>query len=62
MKITIAKVFPQDDELLCDLYWRMKENIEYFTNNHQDVAMNIKEDVEEGCVLVKSLKMEESVN
>jgi hypothetical protein len=62
MKITIAKVFPEDDEQLSELYWRMKENIEYFTNNHQDVTMNIKEIVEEGCILVKSLKLEESVN
>ena len=62
MKITIAKVFPKDDEPLDDLYFRMKDNIEYFLNNHQDVSMTINQDDVENCILVKSLKLGENVN
>lgn len=62
MKMTIAKVFPEDDELLCDLYYRMKENIEYYLNIHQDTSIDVIKDEEENCVLIKSLKLEDSVN
>ena len=60
MKITIAKILPQDDELLCDLYYRMKEHLEYYTNKHQDTSIDISQ--EDGYVLIKSLKLEDNVN
>ncbi len=62
MKITIAKIYPDDEELLCDLYHRMKENVEYFTNKHQDVTIDIKQNEEENCLMIKSLTLGESVN
>ncbi len=62
MKIMIAKVYPENDELLCDLYSRMQTNIEYFINNHQDVSMTINQNILKGCILVKTLKLGEHAN
>lgn len=62
MKIMVAKVYPEDKELLCDLYSRMQTNIEYFLNNHQDVSMILDQNILENYVLVKSLTLGESAN
>lgn len=62
MKMIMAKIYPEDDELLCDLYHRMKEGVEYYTNNHQDMTITINQDTEENCLLIKSLKLGENVN
>ncbi len=62
MKMIIAKIYPEDDELLCDLYHRMKENTEYFINKNQDVTISIKQNIEDNCLDVKSLKLGESIN
>lgn len=62
MKIVVAKIYPENEELLCDLYSRMKTNVEYFINNHQDVSVTLDQDVLDNCILVKSLKLGESAN
>lgn len=62
MKMTIAKIFPEDDELLCDLYYRMKDNIEYYLDQHHDTSIDVIQNIEENCVLIKSLKLGDSVN
>ena len=58
----IAKIYPENDEPLYELYYRMKENIEYYMNNHQDVSITVNQNKEEGCLLIKSLKLDEHVN
>lgn len=62
MKIVLAKVYPEDKELLCDLYSRMQTNVEFFINKNQDVSVTLDQDVIENCILVKSLKLGESAN
>ncbi len=62
MKMIMAKIYPEDDELLCDLYSRMKEHTEYFTEKNKDVTIKIKENTEENCLMVSSLKLGESAN
>ncbi len=62
MKIIIAKVFPEEDELLIDLHSRMKENLDYYTSLHGDTTISIYPKEDENCVVIKSLKLEDSVN
>lgn len=62
MKMIIARIEPEEDELLCDLYFRLKESTDNFTKNHQDVAITLEELKDENCVLMKSIKLGESVN
>ena len=58
----MAKVFPQDDELLCDLYSRMKENILKLTHTHFDSSITVEQNTEENYLLVKSLTLGEQAN
>lgn len=62
MKMIIAKVYPENNELLYQLYDRIINNTEYFLNKNQDVTMLIRQNFEENCLMIKSLKLEESVN
>lgn len=60
--MSIFKIFPDDDQLLCDLYWSIKENLDYYVDNHQDTSITVQQKEEENCILIKSLKLEDSAN
>lgn len=61
MMISLAKIYPEE-ELLCDLYHRMKDNFEYFLDKHPDVTISIKKNKKEGYLMIKTLTLGEQVN
>lgn len=62
MKMSIFKIFPQNDQLLCDLYHDVKENLDYYVDSHHDTSVTVEKEEGENCILIKSLKLEDSVN
>lgn len=60
MKMLVVKVYPEDGEVLADLFYRMRDNIMKYVRKNGDTSTEVLE--QEDHILVKSLKLEENVN
>lgn len=62
MRIVLAKIYPENDEPLCDLYYRIRENTDKLKWKHGDSSIIIEQDTEDNCLIFKSLILGESAN
>tara|TARA_R110000868_G_scaffold104015_2_gene286109 strand:- start:86 stop:268 length:183 start_codon:yes stop_codon:yes gene_type:complete len=60
MKILRAKIYPDEGELLSDLFCRMQHSVEMYTKKHKDTTAEVFK--QEDCVLINSIKLGESAN